>query len=129
MGNSSLDGPRKDKPGNTLFLLSPWVLTTRKTDTTKSKLRSDSTLSKLVSRSIPFHSSQSQDGLVTTCSKDPTTCHGTRDQSSWNPSMPSSHQRDQYSSHSDSHSKMSTRSLVSEPSQLVELRPVSSSQT
>merc|ERR1719263_2080568 len=101
----------------------------RKTDTTKSRAKSDFTSSKLVSRSIPFHSSQSQDGLVTTCSIDPKTCHGTRDQSSWKPSMPSSHQRDQSSSHSDSHSKMSTRSLVSEPSQLVELRLVSLSQT
>merc|ERR1712166_255036 len=68
-------------------------------------------------------------GLVTTCSKDQTTCHGTRDKSSWKLSMPLSHQRDQFSSHSDSHSKMSIRSLVLVQFQLVELRPVSSSQT
>merc|ERR1711998_144412 len=106
----------------------PRVLTTNKRDTMRSKLRSPSILSKSDTRSIPFHSSQSQDGLVTTCSNHPPTCHGIRDHISSKLLMPSSHQRDQSSSHSDFHSKMSTRSQVSELSQSVESRLVSSSQ-
>merc|ERR1719263_1480560 len=126
-----------------LFLPSPWVsskclpaatrwtpteLTTRRTDTTKSRLRSLDISSRSDTRSILFHSSQSQDGLETTCSRSPITCHGIRDQPSWRPSTPSSHQRGQSLSHSDSHSRMSTRSRVSELSQSAESRLVSSSQ-
>merc|ERR1712167_219332 len=106
----------------------PRVPTTRKPDTTKSRQRSPSILNKLVTRSIPSHSSQSQVGLVTTCLSHPPTCHGIRDHISSKLLMPSSHQRDHSSSHSDFHSKMSTRSQVSELSQSVESRLVSSSQ-
>merc|ERR1719313_828599 len=94
----------------------------------KSRTKSLDISSRLVTRSIPFHSSQSLDGLVTTCSISPLTCHGTRVHSSSRLLMLSSHQRDQSSSHSDSHFRMSTRSLVSELYQSVESRPVSSSQ-
>merc|ERR1719321_2326518 len=71
--------------------------TTRKRDTTKSRPKSPSILNKLVTRSTLFHSSQSLDGLVTTCSTSPRTCHGTRDHASWKLLIRSSHQRDQSS--------------------------------
>merc|ERR1711998_174406 len=104
------------------------VPTTRNPDTTKLSQRSPSILNKLVTRSIPFHSSQSQVGLEITCSNHPPTCHGIRDHIFSKLLMPLSPQRDQSSSHSDFHSKMSTRSQVSEPSQSEELRLVLSSQ-
>merc|ERR1711935_1161959 len=68
------------------------------------------------------------DGPVTTFSKDPRRCHGTRDSISLRHLMPLNHQRDQFLSHLDFPSRMSTRSLVSELYQSVESRPVSSSQ-
>merc|ERR1711937_612754 len=64
-------------------------------------------------------SSPFPDGTVITCSSSPTTCLGTRVPSSSKPSMPSSP--------SDSPSRMSTRSLVSELSPSAESRLVSSS--
>merc|ERR1712032_1343319 len=99
-----------------------------KKDTMRSRLRSLDILNRLVTRSIPFHSSQSHVGLKTTCSICPRTCHGIRDHIFYKLLMPSSHQRDQSLSHSDSHFRMSTRSPVSELSQSAESRLVSSSQ-
>merc|ERR1712176_296568 len=55
-----------------------------------------------------------------------TTCHGTRDQPFLRLLMPLTHPRDHLTSHSDSHSRMFTRSVVSVPSQSVVSRPVSS---
>merc|ERR1712156_3057 len=55
-----------------------------------------------------------------------TTCHGTRDQLSSRPSTLSPHPRDHPTSLSDSHSRMSTKLVVSVPSQSAVLRLVSS---
>ena len=131
---------RTDKPENTDFSLTPWVLnkwssaltrwTTRQSVTDKLDMKKlprklPNTWRKLDTTLLKSHSSQFLDGLEITCSRDHQTSHGTRDLpflKLWIQLIP---QRDPLINHSDYHYRMSTRSVVSELSQSEELKPVS----
>ncbi len=141
--NSRLVFLKKDKPENTLFLPSPSVLSkwsfvaTRWTKKPSTSLNPD--MNKLKKKSlnswrksdinpIPSHSSQFPDGTVTTCWKNLPTPHGIKVPSSLKLLIKLSHQKDQLKSHSEFLFKTFTKSVVLEPSQSVELRPVSLNQ-
>merc|ERR1712032_1251673 len=146
--------PRTVKPENTLFSLSPsesnssssestrWTTpsqNTPKIDMKKSSRKSPLTSRKSVTTQKPSLSSQFQDGTETTWLKPPPTCLGTRvgtrkpkkvakspvrlSSKLW---TPSTSQSDHPTKPSDSHSKTSTRLVVSERCQSAESKPESS---
>jgi len=137
--NSKPVSQKTDKPENMPFSHSPLVSskwsfawtklmknqsTILKKDIYKSKKKLKVSWKKLVTNQMKFHSSQSQDGVETTCWKDQSTPHGTKAQSWLKPLIKSFHQKDQLKSHWDFHFKTSTKSVVSVPSQSEELKPV-----
>merc|ERR1712137_360124 len=96
-----------------------------KTDSLKSKRKSTTSSRRSVTIQRTFHLPQFLDGMVTTCWKNPQTCHGGKVQLFWVLLMVLLHQSDLLINHFEFLSKMSTKSVVLVQCQSVELKLVS----